>query len=227
MEISAIRSFNSLYVTLDLIWLGLFCVLLWRMKRRTALLVGLLAGVLYFLVDYGIFILLLNTRIVTGASPFWLLLWMSFTYGITNFAWIWILLSKDKHIVEWSLLIISAWLTIALLSQNFGRDAALLTTARGTDTYHGVMALILFIGYLIIILKNLTVKKDDRIPITRLLAIGIGVQFSWEAVLLISGIRPPEVMPIIVNSLIETNLGLPYMYFIHQAVMRREKKASI
>ena len=227
MEISAIRSFNSLYVTLDLIWLGLFCVLLWRMKRRTALLVGLLAGVLYFLVDYGIFNLLLNTRIVTGASPFWLLLWMSFTYGITNFAWIWILLSKDKHIVEWSLLIISAWLTIALLSQNFGRDAALLTTARGTDTYHGVMALILFIGYLIIILKNLTVKKDDRIPITRLLAIGIGVQFSWEAVLLISGIRPPEAMPIIVNSLIETNLGLPYMYFIHQAVMRREKKASI
>ena len=227
MEISAIRNFNSLFVFLDLIWLGLFCVLLWATKRRTALLVGLLAGILYFLVDYGIFNLLLHTRVVTGASPFWLLLWMSFTYGITNFAWIWILLSKDEHSVEWSLLIISAWLTIALLSQNFGREATLLTTARGTDTYHGVMALILFIGYLIIILKNLTANGNDRIPILRLLAIGIGVQFSWEAVLLISGIRPPEVMPIIVNSLIETNLGLPYMYFIHRAVRIREKKTSI
>lgn len=223
MEISAIRSFNSLYVFLDLIWLVLFCVLLWTTKRRTALLVGLFAGILYFLVDYGIFYLFLNTRVVTGASPFWLLLWMSFTYGITNFAWIWILLNKDKHIVEWSLLIVSAWLTIALMSQNFGNNASPLTTARGTDTYHGVMAFILFIGYLIIILKNLTVDRDDRIPILRLLAIGIGVQFSWEAVLLVSGIRPPETMPLIVNSLIETNLGLPYIYFIHRAVTRQDK----
>lgn len=28
-------------------------------------------------------------------------------------------------------------------------------------------------------------------------------------------------MTIVVNSLLETNLGLPYMYFIHQAVSKR------
>ena len=221
MEISAIRSFNFLYVYLDLLWLTLFSLLLWKMGKRLALLVGLLAGVLYFLVDYGIFLHLLNTRIVTGANPFWLLLWLSFSYGITNFAWIWILLDKDDHAVEWSLLIISAWLTIALLSQNLGDVSPSLTTARGTDTYHGVMALILFIGYLIVILKNISAADDQQIPIIRLLLIGIGVQFSWEAVLLISGIRPTETMPLIVNSLIETNLGLPFIYFIHKAVMGR------
>ena len=221
MEISAIRSFNALYIYLDLVWLLLFCYLLWRMKRRTALIVGLLAGVIYFLVDYGIFYLALNTRVVTGASPFWLLLWMSFTYGITNFAWIWILLDKDEHRLEWSLLIISAWLTIALISQNFGSNFPLLTTARGTGTYHGVMAGILFVGYLFIIIKNLQDKPGPRIPILFLLTIGIGVQFSWEAILLVTNIRPFEAMPLVINSLIETNLGLPYTYFIHQAIRNK------
>lgn len=223
MEILAIRNFNSLYIYLDLVWLVLFCVLLWITKRRTALVVGLLAGLIYFLVDYGIFYLALKTRVISGANPFWLLLWMSFTYGITNFAWIWILLSKDEHRLEWSWLIISAWLTIALLSQNFGKDFPPISTARGTGGYHGVMAAILFVGYFIVIYKNLQGEPREQIPILRLLAIGIGVQFSWEVVLLISGIRPAAIMPLIVNSLIETNLGLPYVYFIHKALTKQRK----
>lgn len=225
MEISAARSFNLLYIYLDLIWLLLFCGLLWATRRRTALVVGLLAGVLYFLVDYGIFYQLLGTRIVTGASTFWLLLWMSTTYGITNFAWIWILLDRDEHRLEWSVLIISAWLTLALLSQNFGANFPVVTTDRGTGTYHGVMTAILFVGYFIIIFRNLRSTPAIRIAILPLLAIGIGVQFSWEAVLLLSGIRPTQAMPLIVNSLIETNLGLPYMYFIHKAVVKPKKGA--
>jgi hypothetical protein len=83
------------------------------------------------------------------------------------------------------------------------------------------MAAILFIGYLVIIILNLQKKTDYRIPVLYLLMIGIGVQFSWETVLLITGIRPFDAMPLIVNSLIETNLGLPYSYFIHGAIKRR------
>jgi hypothetical protein len=218
MEISAARSFNLLYIYLDLTWLLIFCGLLWFTRRRTALVVGLLAGVLYFLVDYGIFYLVLGTRVVTGASTFWLLLWMSATYGITNFAWIWLLLDRDEHSLEWSLLIISAWLTIALLSQNFGTNFPVLTTDRGTNNYHGIMAAIMFVGYFLVILKNLRGTPAGRIAILPLLAIGIGVQFSWEAVLLVTGIRPTQTMPMIVYSLIETNLGLPYMYFIHKTI---------
>lgn len=33
-----------------------------------------------------------------------MLLWMSMSYGFTNFTWIWLWLSKDKHLLEWSLL---------------------------------------------------------------------------------------------------------------------------
>ena len=55
--------------------------------------------------DSGVFFLALQTREVMGASPFWLLLWLSLSYGFTNMAWAWLLLDRDKHGVEWSVLI--------------------------------------------------------------------------------------------------------------------------
>jgi hypothetical protein len=219
MQIVAARTLNTLYIFLDIAWLALFCGLLLVFKRRLALLVGLLAGLLYFLVDYGIFYRLLGTRSVQGADTFWFLLWLSFSYGITNFAWIWLLLERDRQSVEWSALIVSAWLALALLSQNFGAGFPVITIQRGTGAYHGVMALILFAGYLYIIIQNL--RGKEKINILWLMAIGIGVQFSWEAVLLVTGIRPAGLGALLVNSLIETNLGLPYIYFIQRAVTRK------
>ncbi|WP_304224955.1 hypothetical protein [Gracilinema caldarium] len=66
------------------------------------------------------------------------------SYGFTNFAWIWLLLDRDGHGVEWSLLI--------------------------------------------------------------------------------SGIRPPLWQPLVINSLIETNLGMPYIYLIHKQVTKTWKE---
>ncbi len=81
------------------------------------------------------------------------------------------------------------------------------------------MALILCIGYSIVIWNNL--RGRERVNILWLLAIGIGVQFAWEAALLLSGIRPTLWQPIVVNSLIETNMGMPYIYFIHKYITKR------
>ena len=131
------------------------------------------------------------------------------------------MLDRDGHTVDWSLLIIAGWLTVALLSQNFSEDFTQITISRGTADYHGIMTAILFIGYLWLLLRNLRKIQGAKVNLLRLLAIGIGVQFSWEAVLLLSGIRPMGITPLIVDSLIETNLGLPYLYLIHQAISKR------
>lgn len=102
-----------------------------------------------------------------------------------------------------------------------------ITIQRTTGAYHQSMALILFIGYLIAIIWNLKEKKEYRIPIPWLLAIGILVQAGWEASLLIGGIRSAglsfsdSMRTLIVNSLLETNLGLPYSYFIFIAITSR------
>lgn len=62
------RSFNVLYIWIDAILLLAFLCILARTRRRAALVVGLLGGVAYLVVDYGFFYALLGTRTVVGMS---------------------------------------------------------------------------------------------------------------------------------------------------------------
>lgn len=220
-EVIPARTLNSLYIWLDIAFLLFFLGLLLWQKRILTLLFALFGGILYFAVDYGIFYRLLGTRVVENADPFCFLLWLSMSYGITNFAWIWLWIRKDEHLLEWSLLILSWWIACPLLSQNFGGGFETIRIYRGTGSYHGVMAGLLFVGYAILCIWNFRAPKEKRIQIWWLLIIGVLVQFGWEFSLLITGIRDAGVMPLIVNSLIETNLGLPYIYLIWRAVSRR------
>jgi len=224
MDVTAARTFPTLFVWMDCTWLVVLAViLLWR-KKRLAVLVGLLGGALYFLVDYGVFFLALRTREVTGADPFLLLLWLSVSYGFTNMAWAWLLLDRDGRGVEWSLLVICGWLAVAFMSASFGAGFPVIRIQRGTGAYHGVMALILAAGYGALIVRNLAVP-GPRVDLLRLLAIGVGIQAAWELVLLLSGVRPPSLVPFVVNSLLETNLGMPYLFLIHEALGRTRAAA--
>ncbi|MCF7931429.1 MAG: hypothetical protein K9L02_07975 [Acholeplasmataceae bacterium] len=224
MDYTVARQLNGLYIILDIIFLVLLGFMLLKFKNRLAFLFGVSGALLYFVVDYGIFYLLLGTREVVGAHTFWFLLWLSTSYGFTNFIWIWLFLNKDKRIIEWSILIVTGWITVAMLAQSFGSGFQLIQISRGTGSYHGAMALILFIGYAIVIFKNLRADEQHRLPILKMIFIGILVQFSWEAVLLLTGIRPTGLNPLIVNSLLETNLGIPYLFFIHQALTKRYRE---
>lgn len=90
------------------------------------------------------------------------------------------------------------------------------------------MAIILFVGYLGLIVYNLRQKDGDlRIDIPWLLAIGILVQLGWETGLRVGGIRSAgfasfgeKLRTLVVNSLLETNLGMSYIYAIFLAFSR-------
>ena len=229
MEVIPARVFNLLYVYIDILWLVFFlAILIWK-KKYIAAIAGAAGSLIYFLVDYGIFYLALGTRTVDGANTAALLLWLSISYGFTNFAWIWLWLDRDGHALEWSVLIISAWIATALLSQNFGTNFQVISIQRGTSSYHGVMALLLFVGYAILIISNLRsrARPEKKINILWILIIGILVQFSWEAVLLITGIRATGIMPLIVNSLLETNMGLPFLFLMHRSIASRYSESLV
>lgn len=225
-EIIAQRQFAPLYIWLDIGFLLVFAaLLLWKRKYMTVL-VGLVFGVVYLLVDYGIFHLVCHARTISeGHSLFWVLLWMSMSYGFTNFAWIWLWLSKDRRLLEWSVLILCWWFCAPFIASTFAGDAAPIVISRTTGAYHGWMAAILFVGYLGLVVYNLAQRsRETRADIPWLLAIGVLVQFGWEAGLLLGGIRSAgldgagqKLMTLAVNSLLETNLGMPYMFAIYIA----------
>ncbi len=228
MELIARRQFVPAYIALDTVFLlALAGLLLWK-KRRMAALVGGIMGVVYFIVDYGVFHLICHSRSIEGGSLFWTLLWMSMSYGFTNFAWIWLALDKDEYLIEWSLLILCWWFCCPMLAQLIGFGQMPIVIQRTTGAYHGWMAAILFVGYLLAVVRNLGESdRKCRIDLLRLLDIGIAAQFAWEAALLLGGIRSAgldfaeKLRPLIVNSLLETNLGMPYVYLIFVALTRR------
>jgi hypothetical protein len=232
-EIIAKRQFDPLYIWLDIGFLLVFAALLLFKKKYMTVIIGLLSGILYMVVDYGIFNKVMHAReIFNGYSMFWVLLWMSMSYGFTNFVWIWLWISKDKRLFEWTLLILTWWVCCPMITDTFAGNAAPVIIQRTTGSYHGYMALIMLVGYLGLIIWNLTQKdKKRRINIPWLLAIGILVQFGWEVCLLIGGIRSAgftsmsdKLMTTVVNSLVETNLGMPYIYLIFLVYSKKFKE---
>lgn len=244
-ELIARRMFTPLYIWLDIAFLIIFAGLLLYKKKYMTVLVGFLAGILYMIVDFGVFHLVCGSRTISeGHNLFLVLLWMSMSYGFTNFTWIWLWISKDKHLFEWSFMILLWWFVCPQLAKTFSpEEMEPIIIQRTTGEYHGYMAAILFVGYLALIIYNFLQKeRPRRINIPWLLAIGILVQFGWEAGLLIGGIRSAgfenlsdKLRPLIINSLLETNLGMPYIYLIFIAVTskfteqfgRRESAVSL
>ncbi len=244
-ELIARRMFTPLYIWFDIAFLIIFAGLLLYKKKYMTVLVGFLAGILYMIVDFGLFHLVCGSRTISeGHSLFLVLLWMSMSYGFTNFTWIWLWISKDKHLFEWSFMILLWWFVCPQLAKTFSpEEMEPIIIQRTTGEYHGYMAAILFVGYLALIIYNFLQKERPRcINIPWLLAIGILVQFGWEAGLLIGGIRSAgfenlsdKLRPLIINSLLETNLGMPYIYLIFIAVTskfteqfgRRENAVSL
>lgn len=224
-DIIARRQFDPLYMWLDIAFLLVFAAVLLAKKKYAAVAVGIFFGLVYFGVDYGIFHLVFHARSISeGHSLFYVLLWMSMSYGFTNFVWIWLWISKDKRLPEWSALILFWWLCAPMIAATFGNSEPIVIQ-RTTGAYHGYMAIMLFVGYAALIVWNLFQReKIKRVNIAWLLAIGILVQFGWEAGLLLGGIRSAgfenfsdKLLTLVTNSLLETNLGMPYIYAIFLA----------
>lgn len=228
-EIIAQRVFNPLYIYLDIVFLVMLCTLLVAKRKYLTLLFGIFGGILYFIVDYGIFHLALHTRSIEGGDMFAVLLWMSLSYGITNFVWIWLWFSRDRHAFEWTALIVVWWIAAPMLAATFGADLTSIKIQRTTGAYHGYMALILILGYAAAIIYNLFQNdKNRRFPVFWLILTGVAVQFFWEFALLIGGIRSAEIsamsdkiMTLVVNSLLETNLGSVPIYCIYVLITSR------
>lgn len=227
-NINPTRNFNLLYIILDSLFIVVLLTLFILKKRYLTLIFALIGGVLYFIVDYGYFYLISESRVISidgnvvgNLETALVLLWMSLSYGITNFAFIWLCLSKDKYLKYWLILIVGWWLVAPSIATLGGENN--IQTYRTTNQYHGAMAIILVVGYLGLIIYYMFKKEHKMMNILWLILIGVSVQFAWEFALLINGIRPMNensIQTLLVNSLIETNLGMPYIYLIYLGVTK-------
>lgn len=228
--ITPTRDLNLLYIILDSVFICMFLGLLIWKKRYSTLIFALFGGVLYTIVDYCGFYLLSGSRTVSIngeiAGPgytFLVLLWMSMSYGITNFVFIWVLLSRDKLRKYFVFMIIMWWMICPSMSELGGE--ATIRTYRTTGKYHGWMAVVMAVQW--ILLMIFLMRKEGKkafVSIFSLCAIGFFVQFGWEFALLINGIRPlnsASIQTLIVNSFLETNMCMPAFWIIQRMWSKR------
>jgi len=241
-QIVPTRNFNMAYIIFDCIFLTFLVVLLILKKRYLTLLWGLVGGLLYLCVDFGIFYSLSHTRrifidnnLLDASGHFWVLLWLSLSYGIPNFVFIWMGLSKDKLFKVFTVLIVGWWFVLPTLSQFGLMDCfngtwfgSTIRTERDTGNFHWIMAAFLVVGYGAFIaysvLKDREHFKEHMKTLLVLNILGIACQLSWELPLLVNGIRPmneTSIQTLIVNSLIETNSGMVYFYLFHMWLTKK------
>lgn len=226
MSIVPSRSLNLLYIILDSAFLLVFITLLLLKRKRMTVAIALFGGILYFIVDYVFF------YHVSGSRSVWIngeqanetqtalyLLWHELSSGITNFGLIWICLNKEKDMKYWIALVVGWWFICPAIAELGGERT--IACARTTSAYHAPMAIIMAISYGALIIYNLFFVKGDRKPVNiiYLFLVGFLVQFSWEGAFLLYGIRPwneNAIQTLLIDSLIETNLGMPAFYLIHK-----------
>jgi len=237
------RTFNMTYVIFDMLFLVFLVTLLVIKKRYLTLAWAGFGGLLYLAVDFGLFYCASKTRAIyingdqlDALGHFLILFWFSFSYGIPNFTFIWMALSKDKLFKMFTFLIIGWWFVLPTLSQFGTMDVFkntffswVIKTERQTGNFHWIMAMFLVVGYGAFIAYSVIKDKDNFKQNMKTLVflniIGIATQLSWELPLLINGIRPYDdtaIQTLIINSLIETNSGMVYFYLFHKWITKKK-----
>ena len=72
MEVVAQRVFDPLYMWLDIGFLLIFAGMLLYKKKYATVVVGIIFGFVYQLVDYGIFHLLTHSRSISDVNELWI-----------------------------------------------------------------------------------------------------------------------------------------------------------
>jgi hypothetical protein len=126
---------------------------------------------------------------------------------------------KDSNKIFWTALLFGGWLTIALLSQFLPINDEIINPVRRMSSSRLMQIIIVVIGYIILFIMRYDIKK-----ILYLFLVGCGIHFMMEFSLWVSGIRPTGLDTLLINTLIEFNMGIPILYIFWDKVLNRKAK---
>jgi hypothetical protein len=216
-----VRIFDLDYLIFDLIFCFLFLSFLITQRKKIPLIVGLLCGLLFLIIDGIIWwntgIREINPPDLKIAVDFM----MDFSYGLLAFSWVMIMFEKEnmKEVVLWTSLLYGGWLIIAGLSQILPLNNTEIITIRHMKNLRIVEISTVIIGYLLLFILGYNYKR-----IIFIFWVGTMLSFMMESYLLFTGIRPSGFDLLLYDSLILTNQGIPYLYIIFDKIIPNLKE---
>jgi hypothetical protein len=148
-------------------------------------------------------------------------MWFCFSPGFVQFSYVILMFEKrNSHdLLLFTLVFYVGWIVVSIGSQLLPIDDTIIRVSRdmNVDNQRFIMTMMVFINLIIAVILYL--KKKIRLEdVLYLFLVGTLVEFALELTLAISGIRQEQgtwnIGLMILNSLIEFNLGIILMYLL-------------
>ena len=210
------------FIYFDLIFISIWLFFLIKKKYWVPIIWGLLGWVAYIIADYVIWYLLTHTRHYSGPlTPFIFFLWFCFSPGFVQFSYVIVMFEKRNRneLIFWTVLFYLGWTLVALGSQLIPLDDTVIIVYRDMNVFNQRIIELLLVLINVIVAIFLYLKKKLRLEdIVYLFVVGTLVEFALEFTLSVSGIRQAQgswsLLLLVINSLIEFNLGIVLMYLL-------------
>ncbi|NVM45236.1 MAG: hypothetical protein HWN79_09990 [Candidatus Lokiarchaeota archaeon] len=216
------RTIGIDFIYLDLLFITIWVIFLIKRKYWTPIKWGLLGWIIYIFVDYVYWYLITQTRHYTGPlDPFLFFLWFCISPGFVQFSYVIVMFEKRNRneLIFWTMLFYIGWALVSVGSQLLPLNDIIIEVYRDMNVENQRLNELIMVLVNIIIAAALYYKKKLRLEdILYLFLVGTLVEFALEFTLSVSGIRQEQggwsLITMLVNTLIEFNLGIILMYLL-------------
>ncbi len=226
------RTFGMDFIYLDLIFLSFWIGFLIYKRYWKSIIWGLVGWLVYLLTDFYIWYIVMESRTYSGPiNPTLFFLWFCFSPGFAQFSYVALMLEKRKwrDIWLWTLMFYIGWTFVSVGSQLIPWDDRIIEVARNMNEARQRLTFgLMTLGNLIIAFILYAFKKIRLQDILYLFIVGTLVEFCLEFTLTVSGIRLEQetwsFQLMIINTLIEFNMGIVLMYLVLSVVFNMWNK---
>ena len=143
--------------------------------------------------------------------------WFSFSYGLM-FSWMFLMFERKKEGLWWTLLLWGGWILIGMLSQHLPIMDDVFVTNRHMGGALIFQATVVLAGFVLLFILRYSWKT-----VLYLFMVGFLCHFMMESALWITGIRPGSLSIMLINSLVESNMGVPLLFILYDKVIRKKR----
>ncbi|KAJ5075802.1 hypothetical protein M0811_06664 [Anaeramoeba ignava] len=215
---------------MDYIYFDTFAAILWLitliiLRKKLPLIFSFIGVTFYYFIDFVIWHEWRKTRHTTGpVKPALLMLWVSTLPGVVHPSWAILMLEytfpkrncpiksledRTRYRILWTLYFFGVQTIPAFMQNGFSWDNRTVTITRTMTGNRWLMLLSVVLGY-----SYLTWRKIPPKVLLKLFFIGFVTEGMFEFALYISGIRPTRLDVLLVDSAVEFNVGMPWIFLM-------------
>ena len=223
------REVSSSIIIFDIIaviiWLS--CLVYYKQKR--ALIFCAIGFVVYYLVDGVLWLAILKTRVISPSSHQYLLeIWLQLGPGVIHPSFVCMMLEgtfgPQRSTIRkefWILLFMLVQFTPAFMQKSI-KGSFTIFVSRTMDSQRWLFILIALLSYLFLVYKEVSVRNMWKI-----FFICAGVETCFEFSLFLSDIRNASLKTILIDCVLEFNVGAALVLYLWRGMFPKNEQQSI